>query len=62
MLNPLDNTDAVEQAAATRPAAQPFAQYFTAAEPLRRHHEQGGTEGGSDGTSTHVGHRIEIRV
>ncbi len=36
---------------AVKPRA-PFAQYFTAAEPQRRHHPRGGAEGGSDGTRT----------
>jgi hypothetical protein len=36
---------------AVKPRA-PFARYFTTAEPLRRHQDQGGAEGGSDGTRT----------
>ena len=33
---------------AVKPRA-PFARYFTAAEPLRRHQNRGGAESGSDG-------------
>lgn len=38
---------------AVKPRA-PFARYFTTAEPLRRHHEQGGAESGNDGGQTRM--------